>query len=73
MSYLDRNISEDRPNAPPAPKDVRPYMNDANPVALCVSCAVKRRLQGKIINLVADRCVDKPCADCGTVKQGVLL
>lgn len=71
MSYLDRNIPPDR-IAPPTPKDVRAYLNDGNPAWLCLSCAVKRRLRGKIINLVDDEPLGLPCEDCGEY-QAVLL
>ena len=54
------------------PKDVRPYLNSAAPVALCVSCAVRRRLQGRTVTLVADKIINQNCADCGT-RQAVLL
>ena len=54
------------------PKDVRPYLNSASPVALCISCAVRRRLDGKIIKLAVDKIVNQSCADCGT-RRAVLL
>jgi len=57
------------------PPDVYRYTNDTAPVLLCLSCAAKRRRDGRTVNLVGDdpRPTRGKCADCGTVRQGVLL
>lgn len=61
------------------PPDVYAYRNSDRPVALCLSCACKRRFDGRTVELVGDgEVVDVLCADCDAGRpiayiQGELL
>ena len=64
VSYLDRNRPPDI-TGPPVPPDVYAYRNSSTPVALCISCAAKRRADGKRVELVGDGVpVDAKCEGC---------
>ena len=47
------------------PPDVYAYLNSTRPVRLCLSCAVRRRREGKTVVLVSDKPVSGKCEGCG--------
>ena len=59
--------------------DVYRYTNSDAPVSLCLSCAAKRRRDGRTVELVGDGVLaDGPCMDCDARRpiaytQGELL
>jgi hypothetical protein len=62
--HCDDDGAEDAEKA----KDVYEYENSGSKVTLCISCAVRRRLESVEVEMINDRPVMGRCVDCNSAE-----